>query len=898
MNAVEIEEAVAELIQQPYEPVAFITGFMAAYGASATTITRLKGGDGNTSDLPGGVLWKKWVHFQPAAEGQASNVLDAIEASRKTAQGKVRYAITTDGDEFSARDLKTGEALFCPLPDLENHFGFFLPIAGIDRYEVADENPVDIKATGKLAKLYDALIAENPDWATDARRHDMNQFMTRVIFCLFAEDTGIFPDNIFSETLTIRCSAHPENIAATLETMFEVMNLNDKDGSRDGQPAWACAFPYVNGGLFAGSPKSPEFDWMGWRYLRDAGKLDWKEINPDIFGSMIQSIVNTDQRGELGMHYTSVPNILKVLNPLFLDGLRDEVESGWDSKAKLQAVLKRLMKIRVFDPACGSGNFLVIAYREMREIEIRVLKRLQEMTGEMAGLWSHVELKNFYGIEIGDFAAETAKLALWIAQHQMNKRFENAFARIPAELPLKEGGQIATGNALRLNWSDVCPPPHGTDHEVYIAGNPPYLGTKNQNIDHKNDIEYIFSEMTENYKSLDYVCGWIYFSKKYLDTVHSGKAAFVTTNSICQSVHVSNLWSIIIDNHTEISFAYRPFHWKNNAKKNAGVTVIIVGIGPVNKEKFIFDDGSRRKVEYINPYLMSGRLPTVIKSSAPLSALPPATLGSLLADGNNFILDDNGDYEAALKDLGGLSEEVVKPYVGGQEFIRGITRHCLYITDGEMRKLESIPFISQRIERVRDFRLASSKAATRQKSLTPHRYTENRINEFTGPDRIIIPITFSCNREYLHAGLVSSNCIIPATAYFIEGSGNWVVSVLSSKMFFVWMTTVGNTLRKDFRFSNTLCWNTFPFPVLSDEERMGMEVASENILLAREAHFPATIAQLYDPEQMPTDLLEAHRKNDEVIEKIYIGREFKNDTERLEHLFKLYTKMVASKGKA
>lgn len=527
MNAVEIEEAVAELIQQPYEPVAFITGFMAAYGASATTITRLKGGDGNTSDLADGILWKKWIHFQPAAGGQASNVLDAIEASRKTAQGKVRYAITTDGTEFAARDLKTGEALFCPLPDLENRFGFFLPIAGIDRYEVADENPVDIKATGRLAKLYDALIAENPDWATDARRHDMNQFMTRVIFCLFAEDTGIFPDNIFSETLTTRCSAHPENIAATLETMFEVMNLNDKDGSRDGQPAWACAFPYVNGGLFAGSSKAPEFDWMGWRYLRDAGKLDWKEINPDIFGSMIQSIVNTDQRGELGMHYTSVPNILKVLNPLFLDGLSEEVKAGWDSKSKLQAILKRLMKIRVFDPACGSGNFLVIAYREMREIEIRVLQRLQEMTGEMAGLWSHVELKNFFGIEIGDFAAETAKLALWIAQHQMNKRFENAFGRIPAELPLREGGNILAANALRVDWLDVCPASSDKTIETFVVGNPPYLGRQKQTKDQKDDKKIVLSQKIRNYKSLDYVSGWVVKCTEYCNLIENSEFCLV-----------------------------------------------------------------------------------------------------------------------------------------------------------------------------------------------------------------------------------------------------------------------------------------------------------------------------------------------------------------------------------
>lgn len=505
MNAVEIEEAVGEPIQKPYEPDAFIKGFMAAYGASASTIARINNSEGNTSDLPGGMLWRKWIHFQPASAGAISDVLDTIQSSRKTAQGKVRYAVSTDGDQFAAQDLKSGEVLFCPLSKLDDKFGFFLPIAGIDRYEVADENPVDIKATGKLAKLYDALIAQNPAWATDAGRHAMNQFMTRVIFCLFAENTGIFPDNVFSETLATRCSAHPENIASTLETIFEAMNLHAKDEGRSGLPTWACAFPYVNGGLFAGSLKAPEFEWMAWRYLRDAAKLDWKEINPDIFGSMIQSIVKTDERGELGMHYTSVPNILKVLNPLFLDDLREEVEVGWDSKAKLQAVLKRLMKIRVFDPACGSGNFLVIAYREMRKIEIRVLKRLQKMTGEMAGLWSHVELKNFYGIEIEDFAAETAKLALWIAQHQMNKRFEGEFGRVPVELPLRDGGKIICQNALRVDWRNFCPSLEDDQVITYIAGNPSYLGAKKRSNDQSEDM--ILCGMSD-IMIVDYVGAW------------------------------------------------------------------------------------------------------------------------------------------------------------------------------------------------------------------------------------------------------------------------------------------------------------------------------------------------------------------------------------------------------
>lgn len=894
MNAVEIEEAVAELIQQPYEPVAFITGFMAAYGASAATITRLKGGDGNTSDLPGGVLWRKWVHFQPAAKGQASNVLDAIEASRKTAQGKVRYAITTDGDEFSARDLKTGEALFCPLPDLENHFGFFLPIAGIDRYEVADENPVDIKATGRLAKLYDALIAENPDWATDARRHDMNQFMTRVIFCLFAEDTGIFRDNIFSETLTTRCSAHPENIAATLETMFEVMNLNDKDGSRDGQPAWACAFPYVNGGLFAGSPKSPEFDWMGWRYLRDAGKLDWKVINPDIFGSMIQSIVNTDERGELGMHYTSVPNILKVLNPLFLDGLREEVEDGWDSKAKLQAVLKRLMKIRVFDPACGSGNFLVIAYREMREIEIRVLKRLQEMTGEMAGLWSHVELKNFYGIEIGDFAAETAKLALWIAQHQMNRKFEGAFGGLPAELPLKDGGNIRQGNALDSDWNTVCPIAPGSDVQLYIVGNPPYIGNNYQSDEQKLEIEFIFSRHGKPHGRADYVCGWFIKASEYI----SGKNAcyaFVATNSICQGVHVPTLWSIILSLGHEINFAYTSFKWKNNAKNNAGVTCVVVGVSSFKSaRKYLYDENSKKLCGNISPYLTDSSNIIVEQESRPLSNLLPMDYGNKPTDGGFLILSP--EEAATLSSDYPESRGYIKKYVGSDEFINSGERYCIWVPDDRLDHARSIPELSQRFDMVMDFRLKSKAKSTRD--FAPYSWRFRQIQGAPQHHSIIVPAVFSENRQYLQVGLLPNDCIINNRAFGIYDSPLWYLSVLSSRMHWVWIHSVCGRLESRINYSSTMGWNTFPTPNVSESDSDELIKCSEEILLQREMHFPATIAQLYDPEQMPEGLLAAHRANDEAIEKIYIGRSFKNDTERLEHLFKLYTKMVASKGRA
>ena len=894
MNAVEIQEAIEELIQQPYAPSAFIEGFMTAYGASATTIARIKSGDGNATDLPNGVLWKKWVHFQPASTGEISEVLDTLQASRKTAQAKVRFAITTDGDQFAAHDLKTGELLLCPLAKLDEKFSFFLPIAGIDRYEVADENPVDIKATGKLAKLYDALIAENPDWATDARRHDMNQFMTRVIFCLFAEDTGIFPDNIFSETLTIRCSAPPENIAATLETMFEVMNLNDKDGSRDGQPAWACAFPYVNGGLFAGSPKSPEFDWMGWRYLRDAGKLDWKVINPDIFGSMIQSIVNTDERGELGMHYTSVPNILKVLNPLFLDGLREEVEAGWDSKAKLQAVLKRLMKIRVFDPACGSGNFLVIAYREMREIEIRVLKRLQEMTGEMAGLWSHVELRNFYGIEIGDFAAETAKLALWIAQHQMNKRFETAFGRVPVELPLKEGGKLICDDALKVEWGSLFGTIEWDDAELYICGNPPYLGNHLQNDDQQLSLQNIYATYNSTPGRADYVTGWFIKASELIEG-RNAKYAFVTTNSICQGIQVPILWGLLRRFDQEIYFAHTDFKWSNNAKNNAAVICSIVGLRKFDKSpKFIYNGTLKFKSENINYFLIDAPSVIIESESSSISGLSKMDYGNKATDGGNLILSPAEMNEIISSNP--ESAKFIKRYYGSEDFINGLERYCIWVSDSQYDEARLIPALSERFEKVRKFRSESRAKSTRDYSIFPYKFRQ--VQGSPKLNTIIIPRVSSERRPYLPTGYLDSDAIVADSAFAIYDEGSFNLSILASRMHIVWISCVCGKLKNDFRYSSTLGWNTFPVPPLTEEDRSELSRKAEGILIARETHFPATLADLYDPDKMPLELLEAHQANDEVIEKIYIGRAFRNDTERLEHLFKLYTKMVASKGRA
>ena len=627
MNIVEIEEAVSALAEKPFDPDTFFFELAAAYDAPPVTIARLKKGDTGQSDVNGAIIWQPKIHFFHSRLS-AQVGLDTLAGSKKGAKAKVRFLLATDGEEIGIEDREKDERTYFKLSEFGDHFGKLLPVAGYDRYRAADENPVDIMATGRLAKLYDALVKENPDWGGAARRHEMNAFMTRLVFCLFAEDTAIFAENLFSKTLTEYGGSEGGNAQVLIRNLFDVMDLAPE--LRAGKPAYQTVFPYVNGGLFAGGRDCPRFSKTAWRYLMEATRLNWALINPDIFGSMIQTIVDPSQRGELGMHYTSVPNILKVLDPLFLDDLRTDLKEAWDSKKKLLAFLDRLEKTRVFDPACGSGNFLVIAYRKMRELEIEAMKRLEAL-GEDRGkaMFSRVHLNNFYGIEYADFAAETAKLALWIAEFQMNKLFGEVFGFSAPALPLKESGNIVRGNALRVDWEKVCPLPTkkvnrtkvfdlatvveviGTDTvtdesvETWIVGNPPYYGRGKQTAEQKEDLALVFEGEIRNFKSLDYVLGWFWKSISYLERNSSARASLVTTNSVVQGQMVSIFWSDAVKRDIEIDFAHLPFKWRNNAARNAGVTVVIIGIRrKSDRLKRLFADGMSRVVSNISPYFL------------------------------------------------------------------------------------------------------------------------------------------------------------------------------------------------------------------------------------------------------------------------------------------------------
>ena len=912
MNAVEIEQAITDLAQHPFNPAEFPYAFLEAFGNKATTLKRLRAGVSNKSDL-GGVLQTHNIHILTCVPGQVTATLAALKASPATTKAKVKFILATDGTDLEAEDLNNGETIACAYPNLPDHFGFFLPLAGISTVQQISENAFDIRATSRLNRLYVELLKDNPDWGKAERRHDMNKFMARLIFCFFAEDTDIFLEKgRFTATISQMSAADAANTHTIIATLFRAMNTPRANRTTAQIPRWADGFPYVNGRLFSGSDTVPRFSKIARAYLLHVGGLDWTKINPDIFGSMIQAVADEEERGELGMHYTSVPNILKVLNPLFLDELRAKLQDAGDNPRALLKLRKRLAKIRVFDPACGSGNFLVIAYKEMRAIEAEINRRRGEPDHR-----TQIPLTNFRGIELRDFPAEIARLALVIAEYQCDVLHRGQKLALADFLPLSTENWITCGNALRLDWLSICPPTgtgvkvkaddlFGTPldqsqidfenegGETYICGNPPYLGSTWQSNEQKSDLEGIFSTRTKNWKSLDYVAGWFMKAADY-GCHASCVSAFVSTNSICQGQQVPILWPLIFASGHQIAFAHTSFKWANLAAHNAGVTVVIVGIAnsaPKARRLFaLTDDGEMevKEVAHINAYLVPGANVVVEKAARPLSGQEEMSFGNKPVDGGHLLL--SREDVNALDLTPEQRTRFLRRIYGSAEFIRGLERYCLWIEDAHLEEAISIDAIRRRIEGVRAMRLASRDSGANEMAARAHQFREMHGSE---SHTLIIARVSSGARELLPVELIDSQSVVSDSAFALYDAPLWNLALIASRLHLVWIATVCGKLKTDFRYSNTLGWNTFPVPTLTEKNHNDLTRSAENILLTREHHFPATIAELYNPDTMPADLRAAHDYNDEIIERIYIGRRFKNDTERLEKLFDLYTKMTTT----
>ena len=913
LNAVEIEQAITELAERPFDRAEFPYAFLEAFGNKETTIKRLRAGATNKSDLAG-VLQSNHIHMLACDTGQVAQTLKALKDSPATSRAKARFILATDGADFEAEDLTSGETVACAFKDFPDHFGFFLPLAGISTVRQISENAFDIRATSRLNRLYVELLKDNPAWGKAERRHDMNHFMARLIFCFFAEDTDIFVrKQQFTETVAQMSANDSSNTHEVISTLFLAMNTKDEDRQTSTIPRWAADFPYVNGSFFSGSQDVPRFSKIARSYLLHVGSLDWTRINPDIFGSMIQAVAEDEERGELGMHYTSVPNILKVLNPLFLDDLRAKLEEAGDNPRMLLNLRKRMARIRVFDPACGSGNFLVIAYKEMRAIEAEINRR----RGESSRV-SEIPLTNFRGIELRDFPAEIARLALVIAEYQCDVLYRGQKLALAEFLPLRNENWITCGNALRLDWLSVCPPTgtgvklltddlfqtpldqveidfENEGGETYICGNPPYLGNTYQSAEQKGDIRTVVNGRSGSPGFLDYVSGWFIKAADYIKNA-GGVAAFVSTNSICQGQTVPILWPMIYGTGCDILFGYTSFKWANLASHNAGVTVAVVGIGTASgvlRRLYEHQDDGRvvlREGASITPYLSMGSRVIVEKRDAPMSELAVMEFGNKPSDGGHLLLSRDELQSLELKET--QRERFIRRICGSQDFINGSTRFCIWIEDGHLSEAQEIQALNERIEAVRALRLASpDKGARTILAKRPHQLKLMRIGNTR---TIVVPSVSSERRPYLPIGIVDEQTTLTNLAFGLYDAPLWNMALIASRLHLVWIATVCGKLETRYRYSNTLGWNTFPVPTLTDKNKADLTRCAEDILLTREHHFPATIADLYDPDTMPADLRAAHERNDEVLERIYIGRRFKNDTERLEKLFDLYTRMIAT----
>ena len=904
----EIEQRLM-MLAQPIAADEVGYGLLYCFGKSDRDIARYKEGKGVLKGFDG-LLIKGLLCYQSAPTLQLTYALEALKTDAQVLKAAPKIVAVSDGTTLLAYDLRERDTYENPLQRVHCDFAFFYPLMDVERVHYVEESPADVKAAEKLAKLHDELRAYNAFDSNDDL-HDLNIFITRLLFCFFAEDTGIFEEQLFTSSIRQFTKEDGSDLAEYLAEAFNVMDVERRDSD---VPRIISQFPYVNGGLFSKHIAVPRMSAKARRILLECGELDWQDINPDIFGSMIQAVVNPEERASQGMHYTSVPNIMKVINPLFMDDLREEYSAILAQQQELRQqrelgainttqyyqackpiekrcnrLLMRMSKMKFFDPACGSGNFLIITYKCLRLLEMDVLAIIRQCSQDQ-GLnfidGSCITIGQFYGIELLDFPHEVAMLSLWLAEHQMNKKMHDSFGVNTRALPLHNITQIVCGNACRIDWNRVCP--HTADDEVFVFGNPPYLGSRNQTETHKNDIDYVLSKV-KSHRRLDYIANWFYLGSSYIEKSNS-RLAFVSTNSICQGEQLL-LWDTILVNN-EICFAYTTFDWSNNAKKNAGVSVVIIGLRPKTKAKcYLYTNSEKKEQDIISPRLSEeSTYVSIQKQTKSISGLPEMRRGNMPNDKELLRLSKHEKDE--LISQYPVAANYIRLQVGSEEFINSIERYCLWISDENLEEAIKIPFIKERVDAVREYRINSKDKTLHEQAKKAHQFREfYECNDWS----IIIPIVSSGRREYIPMGFLPNATIVPNSAQVVYSGNTILFGVLTSKLHNLWVKSNAGRMRSDFRYSIFLCYNTFPFPKISETKKAEIEQAAEEVLITRENYPGSTLADLYDPDKMPQDLREAHARLDDIVDSCYPGYPFANDDARLECLFKLYEKMTAKK---
>ena len=798
-----------------------------SFGKGERDIERYKEGKGVLRNFDG-LLIKGLFCYQPVSMFGLTAQLERLKANPQIIKAAPKIIAVSDGKTILAYDLREKDTYENQLERLPSDFAFFYPLMDVERVHYVEESPADIKAAEKLAKLHDELRSYN-EFRSDDDLHDLNLFISRLLFCFFAEDTGIFEENLFTSSIQRYTKEDGSDLSDYLANTFGIMDVSLR--SMDTMSI-IKQFPYVNGGLFSKHIQIPKMGAKARRIIIECGELNWKDINPDIFGSMIQAVVNPEERANQGMHYTSVPNIMKVINPLFLDELRgeyDKLNEYYEQRhqmlqigalnkkqfyddmksviKKCNALLKRMSKMKFFDPACGSGNFLIITYKCLRFLEMDILALQRKCTPEGEILFvdnSVISLSQFYGIELLDFPHEIAMLSLWLAEHQMNTKLNENFGVNTKALPLKNITQIVCGNACRIDWNDVCP--HTPDEEVYIFGNPPYLGTRNQEKIQKEDMNIAFGNIQHGV--LDYICSWFYKASLYCKNNINTSFAFVSTNSITQGVQIPIMWDPIYALNQDIMFAYTTFPWTNNAKYNAGVSCVIIGVGDINikRQKVIYEAENIILVDKINPTITGKQSATINSQTKSISSLKPMLKGSLPADDNNLTLYDSekdsiiSEYPSATK--------YIKNFVGAQELINGERRYCIWINDADYDKAKTIPHFAKRFEQVRQMRLNSKKEVTRRLASVPYKFAEDR---YRSDEALVIPVVSSERREYIPIGFVPEGTVVYYSAFAIYNATSIDFGIVTSRIHILWTKATSGKLESRIRYSAQLA---------SDEARL------------------------------------------------------------------------------
>ncbi|ELB2738899.1 class I SAM-dependent DNA methyltransferase [Vibrio parahaemolyticus] len=886
VNQAKIFEQLEKLVEAP-DPSEFIYGFLTAFNFPKATITQIRqGGNRNVAKIKGHVGLKNKLYYFPAEGDQHIDAaLDEVIADPMITQNKIRYVLTTDFERFLAWDTATSERLDIDFEVLHRNYSFFLPLVGLEKAILNSEKPADVKAAVKMGKLFDLIRVHN-QLNTPEDIHALNVFLTRLLFCLFAEDTGIFPKKSqFTSAIKSMTSEDGSDLDQFLSDLFLVLNSPEGSAPRNRLPQHLTDFPYVNGGLFETDEPIPELGKKGRRILIECGLEDWSAINPDIFGSMFQAVIDVDQRARLGQHYTSYSNIMKVIQPLFLEPLRLELEKHRNSANGLKRLLVRLGKIKVFDPACGSGNFLIIAYKELRLLEIEVIQALMKI--DQGFFISNIHLDQFYGIEIDDFACEIARLSLWLAEHQINKEWEEHIGPAEPALPLKTTGKIVNGNSLVISWEDVCPKKE--DDEVYVIGNPPFLGTLGRSDEQRSEMKNVFSGF-KTLGNLDYVACWFWKGARYIQNSRA-ELALVATNSICQGEQVGVLWPPIFDLKLKIHLAYPTFTWSNNARDKAAVHVVIVGLSSQNKVSRLYQkidsEWHCQQVNNISPYLVEGSNTAVVPQSKPLEQSTPLLLyGNKPTDGGHLFLN-SAERENLLK-VEPRAEKWIKRVLGSSEFLNAKERWCLWLVGIEPDELSSMPYVHQLVNQVAEVRRKSPDKGTQKLAETPHLFRDRH-----NPDNyILVPRVSSERRKYIPIGFFNEDVISTDRNYILPNGTMYEFAILCSRMHNDWMRLVAMRLKSDYSYGNKVVYNTFPWPSPTEHQKKELTNLAENILLIREDYPGKSLAELYNPETMPIDLLEAHNTLDMAVDKLFRSKPFKDTPERLSFLLARYEDMV------